>query len=50
MEFHHKVREGYLLLMKLFPERIYKIDASRTIEEVCEESKAKVKQLLEMYR
>ncbi|EIJ80112.1 thymidylate kinase [Bacillus methanolicus PB1] len=47
MEFHQKVREGYLLLMERFPKRIYKIDASRTIEEVCKESKAKVKQLLD---
>jgi dTMP kinase len=34
LEFHHKVREGYLLLMERFPERIVKIDASGTVDEV----------------
>ncbi|MDE3840511.1 dTMP kinase [Bacillus methanolicus] len=50
MEFHQKVREGYLLLMERFPERIYKIDASRTMKEVCEQAMSKVKQLLETYK
>jgi len=34
LEFHQKVREGYLLLLERFPDRIVKIDASGTIEEV----------------
>lgn len=34
LEFHQKVRKGYLLLLERFPERIVKIDASRSIEEV----------------
>ncbi len=34
LEFHHKVREGYLLLMERFPERIIKVDASKSLEEV----------------
>lgn len=34
LEFHHKVREGYLLLKKQFPERIRIIDASGTPDEV----------------
>lgn len=34
IEFHEKVREGYHLLMKTFPERIVRIDADRTLEEV----------------
>ncbi|MGG1680112.1 dTMP kinase [Neobacillus sp. NRS-1170] len=34
LEFHHKVREGYHLLIDRFPERIVKIDASGTIDEI----------------
>ena len=34
LSFHQKVREGYLQLLDLFPERIQKIDASRSVEEV----------------
>lgn len=34
LEFHHKVREGYYLLLERFPNRIVKIDASGTIDEV----------------
>ena len=33
-EFHQKVREGYLLLAREFPERIKVIDAARSIGEV----------------
>lgn len=36
--FHHKVREGYLLLANRFSDRIVKIDASRSLEEVLEET------------
>ena len=38
MAFHEKVYEGYRLLLTRFPERMRKIDASRTIEEVSEEA------------
>ena len=38
LSFHEKVREGYLQLLELFPERIQKIDASRSVEEVLAES------------
>lgn len=38
IEFHHKVREGYLLLLDRFPDRIVKIDASKSIDEVFEEA------------
>ena len=38
LSFHEKVREGYLQLLDLFPERIRKIDASRTVEEVLADS------------
>lgn len=34
LEFHQKVREGYELLLKRFPERIIKIDASQPLETV----------------
>lgn len=39
LDFHHKVREGYLKLAKMFPERIRKIDASKSLEEVFESIK-----------
>lgn len=38
LDFHHKVREGYLLLLERFPERMIKIDASRSLEEVFQEA------------
>ena len=34
LEFHQKVREGYHLLMDRFPNRIVRIDASGTVDEV----------------
>jgi dTMP kinase len=34
LEFHSKVREGYHLLLDRFPDRIVKIDASGSVEEV----------------
>ncbi len=34
IEFHRKVRKGYLVLLEKYPERIKKIDASKSIEEV----------------
>ncbi|WP_174734795.1 dTMP kinase [Mesobacillus harenae] len=40
LEFHQRVREGYLLLIDRFPERIYKIDASRPVETVYNEAEA----------
>jgi dTMP kinase len=40
LAFHQKVREGYLEVEKLFPERIVKIDASFQIEEVFDHVKA----------
>ena len=38
LDFHHKVREGYQLLLERFPERIVKIDASRSLEEVLQDA------------
>ncbi|MFD1736877.1 dTMP kinase [Bacillus salitolerans] len=37
-EFHEKVREGYHQLMQRYPDRIVKIDASKTIQEVYDEA------------
>jgi dTMP kinase len=34
LDFHQKVREGYHILMDRFPERIVKIDASKSMDEV----------------
>lgn len=34
LDFHERVVDGYRKLSQLFPERIYKIDGSRTIEEI----------------
>jgi dTMP kinase len=34
LEFHSRVRDGYLMLCEKFPERIYKIDAALSIPEV----------------
>lgn len=38
LEFHHKVREGYQILLERFPKRIVKIDASKSLEEVYQET------------
>jgi dTMP kinase len=46
IEFHQKVREGYLLLAERFPERITKIDASRPIDEVFEKAENRIRELL----
>lgn len=47
LDFHHKVREGYLQLLELYPDRIYKIDASRPVEDVYKQAEAKLKEVLE---
>ncbi len=36
VEFHNKVREGYQLLVEKFPQRIVKIDAGKSFDEVYE--------------
>lgn len=38
LEFHTKVREGYHILIKRFPDRIKVIDASKTPDEVFEQA------------
>lgn len=50
LAFHEKVREGYLLLVDQYPERIQVIDASRSIEEVLEEVYNVIKKELEIIR
>lgn len=40
--FHRKVYEGYLALEKTYPERIFGIDASGTIEEIADEIRRRV--------
>lgn len=46
LEFHQKVREGYMILAERFTDRIVKIDASRELETVYEDAEAKIKDLL----
>jgi dTMP kinase len=46
IEFHQKVREGYLILADRYPERIVKIDASRPLQQVFEEAEGKLKKVL----
>ncbi|MBM7588164.1 dTMP kinase [Bacillus pakistanensis] len=46
LEFHHKVREGYLLLLDQFSNRMRKIDASGSEEEVFQISYRIVKEYL----
>ncbi|MEH7469444.1 dTMP kinase, partial [Priestia megaterium] len=36
LDFHYKVRDGYLSLLSEFPERIRRIDANQSVEKVCE--------------
>ncbi len=46
LEFHQKVREGYLMLAERFQDRIVKIDASKELEIVYEQAETKIKELL----
>ena len=50
LQFHEKVREGYLNLVKQYPERIKVIDASQRIEDVLENVYNVVKMELEIFR
>lgn len=43
LEFHQKVREGYQLILEKFPNRVVKIDASRELNIVLEESIENIK-------
>jgi dTMP kinase len=46
LSFHHKVREGYLLLLQRFPERIVMVDAEQTMADVLVEVKNILKEKL----
>lgn len=47
LDFHQRVRETYLNLLKRFPERIKKIDASQDLEDVIEDTKQLLDTVLE---
>jgi len=42
MDFHHKVREGYEILAAMYPDRIRKVDASVSLEEVATEIRGRL--------
>ncbi|MCA1296608.1 dTMP kinase [Paenibacillus sp. alder61] len=42
MDFHHKVREGYGILAAMYPDRIRKVDASASLEEVATEIRGRL--------
>ena len=46
IDFHNKVREGYLILLKKYPNRIVKIDASQDIEGVFRDIKSSLISIL----
>lgn len=46
LNFHHKVREGYHLIAKSFPDRIVVINADRDIETVVEDIKGHLSMIL----
>ncbi|MDD4065397.1 MAG: hypothetical protein PHY11_00185 [Bacilli bacterium] len=46
LEFHQKVHQGYLELLKKYPERIKKIDASKDEAQVYQELKQVVFDIL----
>lgn len=46
LDFHQKVHEGYQLLLQRFPERIIKIDASKSPEEVFQDAVATIEKHL----
>ncbi len=47
LDFHQKVREGYLILAKENPDRIKVVDANKTIDEVFEDILSLVRKFLE---
>lgn len=46
IEFHQRVREGYLQLVKRFSDRIQVVDASKTVDEVYLAALTKIKTIL----
>jgi dTMP kinase len=47
-EFHQRVREGFRMLARKYPERIKVVDASRTVEEIHREIVGLVQSLLSL--
>lgn len=50
IEFHQKVREGYNKVIGMYPNRIKKIDASRSLEQVATEMTTELMTLLEDFQ
>lgn len=50
LAFHYRVREGYLKLLTMFPERMVRIDADRPLKEVVEETKSTVTAYLNIHK
>lgn len=46
--FHEKVREGYHILIKRYPERIKLVDANQSVERVFEDIKFHIKKILKL--
>lgn len=46
IDFHYKVREGYYLLLEKYKERMIKIDASQSIEDVYTETLQVIKNII----
>ncbi|RLQ91705.1 dTMP kinase [Falsibacillus albus] len=46
IDFHHKVCEGYEILLDKFADRMHKIDASGTFEQVYEQAKQTFKEII----
>ena len=49
MEFHNKVREGYLILVEKYPERIKVIDSNQSIEKVFDQVLEALKIYIEIW-
>ncbi|UII55989.1 dTMP kinase [Cytobacillus spongiae] len=47
LDFHHKVREGYYILMNKFPNRIFLIDASPSLDVVYEVALRRIKEFIQ---
>ena len=45
IDFHYRVREGYRALTERYPDRIKRIDASKTVEEMCADIYAYLEEL-----
>jgi dTMP kinase len=49
LDFHQKVREGYLILADRFPERIVTVDASKELDTVYGQAEAEIKTLINSF-